>query len=188
MSVDLAASIARGDVCNVTHLTLGAHSGTHVDAPRHFIDGAPGVENLDPAVLMGPCRVVEHRGPGHVTRNDLEGAGIDGVERLLIKTKNSSLWSSRKGNFAEDFIALSPDGAQFLVECGTRLVGIDYLSIEAYIKHPSHPVHNALLAAGIVILEGLNLSAVPPGDYELICLPLLIPGADGAPARAFLRD
>lgn len=187
VAIGLAASMARGDACNVTQLSLGAHTGTHVDAPRHFIDDGPGVESLDPGTLMGPCRVLEHRDPGHVTRNDLAGALDDRVERLLIRTANSLHWPSARGSFRREFIALAPDAARYLVERGVKLVGIDYLSIEAFVKDPAHPVHTALLAAGVVILEGLDLSAVAPGDYELICLPLLIPGADGAPARAFLR-
>ena len=132
--------------------------------------------------LIGPVLVVELQAP---TIGRVECASLDlrGVDRLLLKTRNSSLW--KRDGFVRDYVAIDLEAARHLIECGIRLVGIDYLSIEAF-GAPGHPVHKLLLGAGLVILEGLDLSAVTPGPYELICLPLRLAGADGAPCRALL--
>jgi arylformamidase len=183
VEVASALSIARGEAANVSRLTLGSHTGTHVDAPRHFIPGAAGVDALPPAVFLGPVRVLECP-PGAVEPAALSGADLAGERRLILKTGNSGLWS--QGGFVRDYQALSLDGARLLVRAGLALVGIDYLSIEAF-GASGYPVHRCLLEAGIVILEGLDLGAVGPGRYELCCLPLRIRDGDGAPARALLR-
>ncbi len=177
---------ARGDSANVTALHLGTHTGTHVDAPRHFFDSAPGVDALPLDLLIGPVRVVEIGGPRRgIEASDLAGAQLAGETRVLLKTGNSALWQSNE--FHRDFAFLDESGARLLVDCGIRLVGIDYLSIEQF-KRPGAPVHHLLLERGIVIVEGLDLSRVPAGRYEMYCLPLDIAGSDGAPARVVLRE
>ncbi len=182
-----AKSIARGDSANVSQIALGVHSGTHVDAPNHFIDGTRRVHELDPAKLVGPCRVVGV--PDAVMAIEPQHVGnIDGVERVLFKTRNSAFWAEPELGFRKDFTYLVPETAKLLADAGVVLVGIDYLSIEKS-GSPGHPVHVALLEKEIVILEGLDLREIAPGDYELMCLPLKYDGAggDGAPARTFLR-
>lgn len=177
---------ARGDSANVTAVHLGTHSGTHVDAPRHFFTSAPGVEALPLDVLIGPARVVEIDGPRRgIEAADLSAAVPAGETRVLLKTANSALWASR--DFHPDFAFLDESGARLLLERGVRLVGIDYLSIEQF-KRPGAPVHHLLLEHGVIIVEGLDLSQVPAGRYEMYCLPLDIAGADGAPARVVLKE
>jgi arylformamidase len=181
-------SIAGGASANVTQIAFGVHTGTHVDAPNHFIDGAKRVHELDPKKLVGPCRVV--RVPDDVLAVEPEHVGdITGVGRVLFKTRNSEFWSTPEDGFRKDFTYLVPDTARMLVENGVVLVGIDYLSIEKS-GSPGHPVHVTFLEKEAVILEGLDLRAVEPGDYELICMPLkyMGGGGDGAPARTFLRS
>jgi len=156
----------------------------HVDAPVHFIDEASGIEGTPIDALIGPAVVVDGR---HLRRDvevdDLDSLAIPaGTERLLFKTTNSALW--KLTTFSPNFIGLTPDAARALVGRGIRLVGADYLSIAPY-GDPG-PTHRTLLGSGVVILEGLDLRAVEPGSYELVCLPLLIPGSDGGPARAIL--
>ncbi len=184
--LDFHSLLARGDSANVSALSLGSHTGTHVDAPHHFLDGAATVEAMPPEALVGPARVIEYAGAGHITAADLEAAALpDGVRRLLIKTANGRFWED--DTFHADFIGLAPDAAPWLAERRFLLVGIDYLSIEQF-RSPTHAVHKALLGAGVVILEGLDLRKVPPGQYFLVCAPLKVVGADGAPARVFLLD
>ncbi len=177
---------SRGDSANVTAVRLGTHSGTHVDAPRHFFDSAPGVDALPLDVLIGRARVVEIAGPRRgIEATDLAGVDLSGETRVLLKTANSALW--RSPDFHADFAFLDESGARLLVERGIRLVGIDYLSIEQF-KRPGAPVHHLLLERGVIIVEGLDLSLVPPGIYDMYCLPLDIAGADGAPARVVLKE
>ncbi len=178
--------VSRGDVANISSLSLGSHTGTHVDAPHHFIDGAPTVDMLPPESLVGPAHVVEHRGLGDVTAAHLHGAGLpaDAV-RLLLKTPSGGFWE--EPGFRPDYVALAEDAARWLVERGFVLVGIDYLSIERY-QPGGYAVHRTLLEAGIVVAEGLDLRAVKPGRYWMCCAPLKTAGADGAPARVFLWD
>lgn len=179
-------SITNGDAANISEITFGVHTGTHVDAPSHFIEGGPAIAEIDPAKLIGPCRVVSispeviEIGPEHLI--DLQG-----FERILFKTRNSELWKHPDDGFRKDFTHLTPPAARILASAGIRLVGIDYLSIEKA-GAEGHPVHKALLEKGIVILEGLDLRSVEPGDYELICLPLKYIGGkgDGSPARTLL--
>jgi arylformamidase len=172
--LELAASIADGSPVNLTRIDFGLHSGTHVDAPVHFIDGADGVDSLRLDVLVGPCEVVE---VPDLTR-DAVARAPEGLERVLFKTPNSELWASDE--FAADFALLDGEAARLLVERGVRLVGVDYLTVG------DEEAHLVLLGAGVVPVEGLDLRDVEPGPYELVCLPLRVIGADGAPARAIL--
>ncbi len=178
------------DGVNLSRLELGSHNGTHIDAPAHFIDGAAGTEGFPLDRLVGPAWVADctdvEEGQA-ITREQLESLTIEGSpERVLFKTRNSALWSY--DNFQMRYVYLSREAAQALVDRGVFTVGIDYLSIERY-GAPSKDAHLALLGAGTVIIEGLDLSAVEGNrSYDLACLPLKIAGIDGAPARAVLRD
>jgi arylformamidase len=180
-----AMSIADGAVCNVSRLDYGIHSGTHIDAPIHFIDGAPGIEAMAIDAFVGPALVVDARSiEGPFDRAAVERMAIPpGTERVLIRSRNSELWTEPA--FSKAFTGVTEDGAKALVELRVRLVGIDYLSIAPF-GEPV-PTHVALLGAGVAILEGLDLRDVEPGAVDLICLPVLIPGSDGAPARAIVR-
>src|SRR5215212_6752873 len=183
------SSIARGDHANVSVLNFGAHTGTHIDAPAHFIEGAPGISSLPLDALVGHARVVEIPtdavavGESHVRAEALRGA-----TRVLFKTRNSAFWEDPRGRFREDFAYITPEAARALVARGVRLVGFDYLSVEKF-GSEGFETHMALLSSGVVIVEGLDLRAVAAGVYELICLPLKIAAGsgDGAPARAILR-
>jgi arylformamidase len=183
--VEGVTAIARGDLANVSRMELGTHTGTHVDAPRHFIDGAAGVDRLPLDALVGPAVVADASGaPGDIDAAALAALGVPaGTERLLLRTRNGPLWD--RGTFTRDFAGVAADAARALVAMGVRLLGIDYLSI-APSGDPA-PTHRALLEAGVVVVEGLDLREAPPGRYELVCLPLRLEGADGAPARALLR-
>jgi arylformamidase len=175
-----------GHNANVSNLCLGAHTGTHVDAPNHFIDGTRRVEDLDIEKLIGPARVVEL--DASVTAIEpVHLKGLEGAERVLFKTRNSEFWSEPKG-FRTDFTFITPEAARVLADGGIKLVGIDYLSVEKF-GSTDFATHRTLLEKEIVILEGLDLREVPAGDYELICLPLKYIGGtgDGAPARTILR-
>jgi arylformamidase len=177
-------TIAGGSSANVSRLDFGVHTGTHIDAPVHFIDGAAGAETLPLNALIGPVEVVDATAVAeHIDRTALERLSIPGgAQRVIFKTNNSRLWEREA--FSGDFIGLLGDAAEALVEQGVRLVGIDYLSIGP--KGNGVTTHVALLRAGVVILEGLDLRRVEPGSYQLICLPLLLAGSDGAPCRAVL--
>lgn len=181
-------AMADGDTANVSHISLGVHTATHVDAPNHFIDGARRVHELDPNKLIGRCRVIEV--PDTITAIEPEHLGdINGVERVLFKTRNSGFWATPEDGFRSDFTYLTLSTAQMLVDSEVVLVGIDYLSIEKS-GAPGHPVHIKLLTNEVVILEGIDLREVDPGDYYLICAPLKYEGAagDGSPARTFLIE
>jgi arylformamidase len=177
--------LERGDICTITRLDISAHTGTHLDAPAHFIRGGSTVETLDLETLIGPALVVDASGYGHLTAAAFDALAIPaGVQRLLLRTDNSLRWQRGETAFAEDFIAIDPSGAAWLVERGVRLVGIDYLSVGPFDN--GVPTHEILLGAGVIAVEGLDLSAIDPGEYQLICLPVKIGGADGAPCRAVL--
>jgi arylformamidase len=183
------SSLERGDPASVTLLRLGAHTGTHVDAPAHFIRGAGRVADLPLEALVGRARVVEI--PADVPAIDeghVERLVPAGAERVLFKTRNSAFWREGGREFREDFTYLTGAAARRLSARGVRLVGIDYLSVEKF-KSDNFDAHVALLSHDVVIAEGLNLADVPAGEYELACLPLKIAGGegDGAPARAVLR-
>ena len=182
-----AGNMDNGDPCNVTHISMSVHSGTHVDAPHHFLNDNRTVEDLDLNVLTGKAFVIEISCEvNEITNEVLNSASIPiGVERLLIKTRNSEIWSRNEKGFIEDFVAINSDGAEWLVQNGIKLVGVDYLSVAPYGEGVE--THRILLSAGIIALEGLNLSNVTGGYYELYCLPIKIDGSDGAPARAILK-
>lgn len=181
-------SMAAGDTANVSQISIGCHTATHVDAPNHFIDGAKRVHEIDPAKLVGRCRVVEVANDVNEIKPEHVG-DIAGVERILFRTRNSGFWNEMETGFRKDYVYLVPETAIMLADAGLVLVGIDYLSIEKS-GSPGHPVHVALLEKEIVILEGVDLRQVPAGDYEIVCAPLKYDGAggDGAPARTFLRE
>ena len=177
----------RGDEATVSHLDLGAHTGTHVDAPAHFIPGGSGVDSLDLNVLVGPALVVHALEVDALSADVLATLPIPpGTERVLFRTRNSALWTRDEHEFQEDFVAITDDGARWLIERGVQLVGVDYLSVAPF--DDVTPTHRALLHAGIVPLEGLNLSSIEPGVYQLVCLPLKVMGSDGAPARTILIE
>jgi len=173
---------------NISHLALSAHAGTHVDAPYHFIADGKTIETLRLDILVGPAHVVEIPQESKLIGEiDLAQAGIKpGMDRVLLKTSNNRYWQQAGFPFQKDFAAVSPDGAAYLVTCGVRLVGIDYFSIAPV--GDSIPTHRTLLRAEIIILEGVNLSEIAPGVYQLYCLPLKLGGSDGAPARAILTQ
>jgi arylformamidase len=174
-----------GSHCNVSHLGLSVHTGTHVDAPYHFLAKGKTVESLSLSHLTGRVYVTYLPNAQQITAEVLEKAEIPPrTRRILFKTRNSEIWARRDMAFQTDFVAISPDGADYLVNRGLKLVGVDYLSVAPYGQ--SVDTHRTLLAAGVVVVEGLDLSQVPPGRYTLYCLPLKLAGSDGAPARAIL--
>jgi arylformamidase len=177
-------SIERGDDANVTQLSMDVHSGTHVDAPRHFIDAGRTMDELGLDPFVGPAVVLDTGSAEEIDAAILAAAAIPrGTRRLLLKTVNSG--QPTRGAFREDYAALTLDGAEWLVEsCELTLIGIDYLSIQRYTEPPD--VHRTLLDSGLAILEGLHLTDIAPGAYELVCLPLRLVGVEGAPARAIL--
>jgi len=190
VSVDSVSRLADGDSANVSRLCCGLHTGTHVDAPNHFIDGTRRVDDLDLEKLIGRCVVVEiEEAVDAIESFHLPELDYDsGVERILFKTKNSAFWNEPEKGFRTDFTYITEAAARRLAEGGVKLVGIDYLSVEKF-GSTDFATHMILLEKEIVILEGLDLRAVPPGEYELLCLPLKYRGGegDGAPARTILR-
>ena len=183
--IERAQTIAGGDVCNLSTMQLGAHSGTHVDAPIHFIEGGAGAEATPLDALMGPAWVVDASTAGaRITAHDLERFAVPtGETRLLFRTPAVRFWD--EPDFDKAFVAPDASAAEWLVANRVRLVGMDYLSVAPF--DAPKPTHQILLGAGVVVLEGLDLRAVEPGPYELLCLPIRIVGSDGAPARALLR-
>ena len=186
ISITAVQSIAAGNTANVSRIDLGSHTATHVDAPLHFVDGAPGVDAMPLDVLIGSARLICFSDDVlAVSDAELRRHDLAGVTRLLIKTRNSAWLASESPDFHPDFTHVTPEGAEYLVSIGVRLVGVDYLSVEQF-RSPHHKTHKTLLENGVVIVEGLVLSEPPAGDYELYCLPMLLAGLDGAPARAVL--
>jgi arylformamidase len=183
-SLEAVKRIANGDSSNVSTLHLSAHSGTHVDAPRHFFDEGPGAEALPLEILCGRARVIEITSRKGITAEDLAKSDLSEDVRVLVKTSNSRLWGSP--TFRQDFIGVTESGAKYLIEHGIKVIGVDYLSVEEF-KKPGAPAHHLLLGGGTIVIEGLNLRDVEPGIYEMLCLPLAIAGSDGAPARVVLR-
>jgi arylformamidase len=178
--------IREGQSANVSQLSLGSHTGTHVDAPDHFLDNGITVEQIPVEYLVGPARVAEFQTDSHITAADLDAANIPpDTRRLLAKTPNGRFWDDDA--FHPEFTAFADDAGPWLADRNLVLVGIDYLSIEGF-RSPTHAVHHALLEKNVVILEGLDLRVIEPGDYFLICAPLPVVGADGAPARVFLME
>jgi arylformamidase len=177
--------LGRGDDCNVSHLAMGVHSGTHMDGPVHFIHDGPGLDEMPLTATMGEARVIGIDHPSEITADELRKHGLRPGERVLFRTSNSPRCWQADG-FVEDFVALSEEAATYLAETRVRTVGVDYLSVGGY-RSDGIKIHRILLEAGIWIIEGLDLSAVTAGRYELICLPVKLHGSDGAPARAILR-
>jgi arylformamidase len=176
--------MSEGAPYNGTRLAMGVHYGTHVDAPRHFLDGGATVDAIPLEILVGKARVLDLQAGECIERADLEVLDLHDDIRVLIKTRMSGQMRGRA--LREDNVYLSQAAARYVVQAGIKLVGVDYLSVDR-IGQAGYPAHRELLGAGMVVLEGLDLSDVAPGEYELICLPLLLAGGDGAPARAILR-
>jgi arylformamidase len=184
--VERVQDIAAGDVATISRLSLGAHTGTHVDAPVHFVPGGPGIDRMPVDATFGAARVIRIRHPSVVLVRELERHAIRRGERILLRTRNSArAWSAAE--FAPDFVYLSTEAAEWLAARGVRTIGIDYLSVGGYRAENGVVVHRALLHAGVCIIEGLDLSRVPEGPCELICLPLRVQDGDGGPARAIVR-
>jgi arylformamidase len=182
--ISVHQSIERGDVANVSALALGSHTGTHIDAPRHFLPGGAPVDAVPLERLIGPAVVLGL--PDHaasIGAAELRSRDLGDTRRVLFRTRNSALLS--KPQFTPEYVSLAPDAAEYLLDRKVELVGIDYLSIDRF-DSKGHPVHRMLLERQVVIVEGLDLSTVPEGRYELICLPLRLAGLDGAPARVVL--
>ncbi|MGH9042968.1 MAG: cyclase family protein [Acidimicrobiia bacterium] len=179
--------MADGAPADVSEVRLSSHTGTHVDPPAHFLAGGATVDELALDTLIGPALVIDLTGrPGPIGPTDLDAVDVPpGTARLLMKTDNSARWPERLQTFPDDYVALAAAGAAWMVDRGVRLVGADFLSVEEP-GAPGHPTHVTLLRGGVVILEGLDLSRVDPGLYDLVCLPLPLAGCDGAPARAVL--
>jgi arylformamidase len=186
--LERVTKMEEGEHNNVSRMASGVHIGTHVDAPYHFIADGKTIEQLSLDALIGPAQVVElPEDVRLIGAGDLERAGIEtGMRRVLLKTRNSLYWSKPGLPFQKDFTAIAPGGAAYLVERGVRLIGIDYFSAAPF--GDSVPTHRALLSAEMVILEGIDLSKVSAGRYQLYCLPIKLGGSDGAPARAILID
>jgi arylformamidase len=183
--LERALDIGHGDDCNVSQLAMGVHTGTHMDGPVHFINGAAGLDEMPLTASMGEARVIRIADPHQITVEELRDHGLRAGERVLFRTANSArCWQTDR--FVEDFVSISERAALHLAECEVRTVGIDYLSVGGY-QSDGATVHRILLEAGIWIIEGLDLSEVDAGRYELICLPVKLHMSDGAPARAILR-
>jgi arylformamidase len=183
--IERAQDQDKGDTATVSRMALGVHTGTHMDAPLHFIRDGASIDSMPLDATVGRARVIRIDDPKSIKRDELVSHGIRRGERILFETRNSDgAWNTDQ--FDEDFVFISRDAAAYLGECGVRCVGVDYLSVGGF--HEDGPeTHHALLGAGIWIIEGLNLRDIEPGDYELVCLPLKLIGSEGAPARAILR-
>ena len=184
--IERMMDLARGDAANVSKIELGAHTGTHMDAPRHFLADGAGIDEMPFEATIGPARVIHIEHPQAILPAELEAHNLQAGERVLFRTQNSErCWNTDE--FVEDFVYISMAAAQFLADRQVRTIGVDYLSVGGYV-YDGVETHRILLSAGIWLIEGLNLAAVEPGTYELVCLPLRIAGADGALARAILRQ
>ncbi|HEX6543412.1 MAG TPA: cyclase family protein [Ktedonobacterales bacterium] len=183
--IERMMSISRGDAANVSKMSLGSHTGTHMDAPIHYVPGGIGIDQMPLTATLGHARVIEISDPESIKPDELTSHNIQRGERILFKTLNSvRCWQT--DDFVKDFVYISHEAAHYLATVGAQTVGVDYLSVGGFYKDGPE-THRALLEAGIWIIEGLNLSQVRPGSYDLICLPLKVVGGDGAPARAILR-
>ncbi len=188
VEIEWQARTDRGDPLNLSRLSLSSHTGTHVDAPAHFIHQGLTVDRLPLNLLIGPAFVAGLAGlEGQAVRpDDLDALSLPpATTRLLLKTTNSRFWEKRESHFQSEYVHLTPDAALWLVEHGIRLIGLDYLSVEA-VDTPDHRVHHTLLGAGVIVVEGLDLSRVPVGPCHLVCLPLKVEEGDGAPARVLV--
>ncbi|QIN80609.1 cyclase family protein [Rubrobacter marinus] len=185
VEIERTLDMERGDVANVSRLSFGSHTGTHMDAPLHFVRGGDGLDLMPLDATVGTARVIGIEDPVSVKREEIEPHGIGRGERVLFRTRNSARrwWTE---DFMEDFVYVSEGAALYLAEREVRTVGVDYLSVGGF-HEDGVETHEALLGAGIWVIEGLELSGVEPGGYELVCLPLKVANGDGAPARAILR-
>ena len=177
--------IGRGDPSNSSAVTMSLHSGTHMDAPFHFVPDGTTIDKLPLDLFIGPALVQQVETDRYIKAEHVAGLELSGITRVLFKTRNSELL--KRGSYDPDFVAFTVEAAEALVAKGVKLVGLDYLSV-AHAGDEQAPVHRAFLDRGVALLEGIDLSAINPGRYELICFPLRIRGADGAPCRAVLRD
>jgi arylformamidase len=185
VKLERTKSIAEGEAANLTRLDMSAHTGTHMDAPLHFFDEDPGIEALPLDIALGPARVVRIEGEEPIDRGHVEELDLRSGERVLFRTVNSERrWWDR--DFDPSYVHVSLEAAELLGEVGVALVGVDYMSVGGY-ESDGAETHRALLGAGVWIVEGLDLSEVEPGNYDLICLPVKLVDSDGAPARALLR-
>ncbi len=177
--------MANGDHDNVSRISMGVHTGTHIDAPLHFLAGGASIDTLPFRATVGRARVIEIENKETITVQELQTYDLEPGERLLFKTNNSSRnWPEQE--FLTDFVYIPHEAAEFLAEKKVQTVGVDYLSVGGY-KKDGAQTHAALLSAGIWVIEGLNLAGVAPGHYDLVCLPLRLEGAEAAPARAIIR-
>jgi arylformamidase len=184
ISITAQQAIAEGGSSNVSRLDFGSHTGTHVDAPKHFFDDGAGVDSIPLEILMGPARLLAFGDAvTSIGETELAAHELTGVTRVLLKTRNSRWLATGSTEFHKDYTYLAPDGAEYLARLGVRLVGVDYLSVEQF-HSGHHRTHRTLLGHGIVVVEGLLLNESPAGDYHFRCLPLKLAGLDGAPARA----
>lgn len=182
--IDRYFRIKRGDAFNLSRISMGTHTGTHIDAPSHYLDNGTTVDRLDPEIFIGPGVIINARGGLAIDRRTLVSSLINDAKRVFFKTANGpKILLSR---FHEEYVYLTEDGADYLIEKGVVMCGIDYLSIEKF-NNPTAPVHKKLLKAGVVIVEGLNLMDVPSGPCEIFCLPMKVKDGDGAPARVFVK-
>jgi arylformamidase len=184
--IERMLDIECGDAANVSKISMGSHTGTHMDAPLHFVREGKGLDAMPLDAAIGRARVIEVRDPESIKPSDLRRHKIRSGERILFKTRNSGrCWPTRA--FLEDFVYISREAARYLAAWNVRTVGIDYLSVGGFRKDGVE-THRALLKAGIWVIEGLDLSQVEPGEYELVCLPIKVWESDGAPARVILRE
>ena len=185
VSITGTSLISQGGFCNLSELKIGSHCGTHIDAPSHFLENGRTIDQLALENLIGETTVFEFKNKENIDVCDIKQLRFDNVKRVLFKTVNSSYW--KLSAFKKDFVYLTKDAAQYLVDKGIRLVGVDYLSVEKFESQLAE-THNILLRNDVIILEGLDLSTVEPGRYELIALPLKIKDGDGSPARVILKS
>ena len=185
--INSARSISNGDSCNVTQLEMGSHTGTHIDAPYHFDDKGQKIDQLELETLTGSVSVYGISNSKEISLKEVKELSLEGKTRVLFKTVNSARWQSGTTQFIEDYVYVTNDAAKYLVDTGIKLVGIDYLSIEKY-GSKGHETHKTFLENSVILVEGLNLSSVLPGNYELIALPLKIKDGDGSPARVILAQ
>lgn len=183
--VTMHAGTAKGDVCNVSAINFSSHTGTHMDAPLHFLHGHKTMDDLPWDAVIGPARLVEIKDKEAIKPAELKKLKIKKGERLLFKTRNSAV-SWNKPEFDKDFVYISKEGAQYLVDCGVQTVGVDYLSVGGFYKDGIE-THHILLGAEVWIIEGLDFSKVKPGNYDLNCLPIKFDKGDGAPSRCLIR-
>jgi len=187
LQIKRVKSLERGDQANVSEIACEIHTGTHIDAPLHFLRGGASIDKIPLDIFCGSAFIAALTHVKAITADELKKLSLPkGVKRLLFKTSNSELWKKGRNNFDPSYVALTADAAEWIVEQGIDLLGVDYLSVQRYKDSPK--THEVLLGAGIVVVEGLNLADVSQGWYELICLPLKLVGTEGAPARAALRE